>query len=386
MSPTCPRTRLAVLVLALCVARPAAAQPAGDVLDAARQRREVEAQRVERRVREGRDYAYRAVRTDPARALERIRTLLDLLTADESLSPARRDLLTRTLNRDVSYLQALAGPGRPADAGARTPPADPRRVEDPRRTAGPGSAYDAARARIDAMNSHVADAHADRTRSAERFAGVGRDVDTSAQLPKSDYDLPKDWVEKSKRRSTAPKLTEGEKALLQTLKQPMSVEFNNDTFSSIIEFFQKKTGLTILVDKPALEEANVSYDTPVTLRLPKVSTRTVLRRLLADLGLTYVIKDEAIQITTPARAKDMMVTRVYPIGDLIGTADFGLPAVLNNLQASQAINTIINSIKSNIDPQSWQGENGGTIVFDPITLSLVVKAPAEVHYMLGGKP
>ena len=29
-------------------------------------------------------------------------------------------------------------------------------------------------------------------------------------------------------------------------------------------------------------------------------------------------------------------------------------------------------------------QGGGTIAFDPITMSLIVKQTAEVHYMLGG--
>jgi hypothetical protein len=45
---------------------------------------------------------------------------------------------------------------------------------------------------------------------------------------------------------------------------------------------------------------------------------------------------------------------------------------------------IVEMIKGSVDPSSWR-ENGGegTIVFDPRTLSIVVKASAEVHSMLG---
>jgi hypothetical protein len=107
--------------------------------------------------------------------------------------------------------------------------------------------------------------------------------------------------------------------------------------------------------------------------------------MLADLGLTYVIKDEAIQITTPARARDMMVTRVYYIGDLVGTTNVFLPPLLNQLQMSQAIATIIQAVQTEVEPGSWQTNNGnGTIVYDPITMSLIIKNSAEIHYLLGG--
>jgi hypothetical protein len=153
----------------------------------------------------------------------------------------------------------------------------------------------------------------------------------------------------------------------------------------VIEYLQKVTGQTILTDKQSLDEANVTYDTPVTLRLPKVATRTVLKRVLGDLGLTYVIKDESIQVTTPARAKDMMVTRAYYIGDLVAIANVFYGPDMNALEMTKAISTVISTVQDQVDPHSWlPGGGNGTIVYDPISMSLIIKNSAEVHYMLGG--
>jgi hypothetical protein len=52
-----------------------------------------------------------------------------------------------------------------------------------------------------------------------------------------------------------------------------------------------------------------------------------------------------------------------------------------------AIGQIIDSITGSIDPNSWESkgaQGGGTITYDPITMSLIVKQTAEVHYMLSG--
>src|SRR5207244_8352565 len=50
--------------------------------------------------------------------------------------------------------------------------------------------------------------------------------------------------------------------------------------------------------------------------------RNVLRKIFNELGLTYIIKDEMIQVVTASRAKDMMVVRRYYVGDLLaGMAD-----------------------------------------------------------------
>jgi hypothetical protein len=382
-----PRVFLCVGALSACLAGQAAAQENVDPLDRVRALRAVEAQRVEREFNEGRNYAYRIAPSDLDKALDRINELLALLNKDESLSAADRARMVRKLKSDLSFLKAYAADrrARAAETVSRATRIELRREADPRRSTDQRSAFDTARSRIESMGTAVADARSLRGQIADRSLGTLRKVDESAKLPAYDYELPPDWVEKSKRRSPENKLTKREKALLDALKAPITVDFNNDTFSSVIEYLQKVTGQTILVDKQALEEANISYDTPVTLRLPKVSTRTALKRLLADLGLTYVIKEEAIQVTTPARAKEMMVTRVYYIGDLIAVTDPFLPAPLNDLQAAQSIATIIQTVQSQVDPQSWSVNGGnGSIVYDPVRMSLIIKNSAEMHYMLGG--
>ena len=39
--------------------------------------------------------------------------------------------------------------------------------------------------------------------------------------------------------------------------------------------------------------------------------------MLRDLGLTYVIKDDALWVTTPEKADEILVTRAYPVADLV---------------------------------------------------------------------
>jgi hypothetical protein len=380
------RTSLSFLS-ALVLAAPLAAQQASDPLQQARQRREVEAQRLEREIRDGRDAAYRVVRIDSEAAIKRIQALLELLEVDDALPAARRDQLTRTLKRDITLLKGVVTDRRAAasEAAARAGREEVRRTEEARRPGDTRSAFDAARGRVESMGSRAAEARDIRIQVADRFSGVLKQVDLSAKLPADDIEFPPDWVEKSKKRSPEQKLTPKEKELLGALKKPITLEFNGDTFSSVIEYLQKITGQTILLDKPGLDEANVTNETPITLRLPKVATRTALKRMLKDLNLTYVVKEECIYITTPARAKEFMVTRAYYIGDLLGVADIRFGPAITQLQMIQSVGSIINTIQTQIDPDSWQANNGnGTVVFDPITMSLVIKASAEIHYMLGG--
>ncbi|HUE71967.1 MAG TPA: hypothetical protein VMP01_13860, partial [Pirellulaceae bacterium] len=48
-----------------------------------------------------------------------------------------------------------------------------------------------------------------------------------------------------------------------------------------------------------------------------ISLRSALRIMLGELKLTYVIRDEVMQITTPEDAENQLVTKVYPVGDLV---------------------------------------------------------------------
>jgi len=180
-------------------------------------------------------------------------------------------------------------------------------------------------------------------------------------------------------------LTAQEKALLDSLKKPVNVDYNMQTIQSVLGHLSTQMGQDILTDKQSMEEANVTYDTPITLRFNKpVSARTALKRVLADVGLTYVIRKEHIEVTTIARAKEMLTTRTYYVGDLLGVANPLYPAIANQFQAIQAVGMILSQIQG-IDPESWEARGGpGSITFDPIRMVLVVKQSAEMHYMLNG--
>lgn len=375
--------------LGLCVcalagfAVPALAQ-SRDPLPEVRERLKLEAQRVEKEVRDGRMKAYRLFRSDPNEALAIIKGLIGTLRKDSSLSDKRQTQLTKTLERDIDNLRALASVTRATAAAPTAARVDARRTTDPRSRGEAKSVVDTASSRINSIKNRVAETRKLRERSSDRYTGTLVQVDKSAVPAASDYDLPADWAEKSKKRSPAAKLSEREKAILKALKMPVDVDYNNETFQSVIDHLSKQMGQNILIDKRSLEEVGITYDSPITLRFnKKVSARTALKRVLADVGLTYVIRKENMEVTTIARAKEMMTTRTYYIGDLIGVANPFFPAIANQFQMIQAIGTIVSSVKG-IEPESWSGSGGsGTITFDPVRMVLIIKQSAEMHYALG---
>src|SRR5262249_31385193 len=201
-----------------------------------------------------------------------------------------------------------------------------------------------------------------------------------------DVEFPKDWANKVGRDPSQPKLTKQEIALLKALNSTLSVNYNGVSFKEGIEDLQERTGQTILLGQASLEEAMVEYNDPVSFKANKVTVRTVLRKILGDKGLTYVLKDASVQVLSPKKAREEVSTRAYPVADLIA-ADPRQGLVLGRLQARSNAALLIALIQQTADPQSWKANNEnapGTIFFDEITQSPVVTQPGEMPYMPGG--
>jgi len=363
-----------------------------ETLDDARARLALEAQRVEREFTEGRAAAYKLIRAaspDSVGAVSRLHALLALVQADTSLEPKRREQLIVTLKWDLARVKEIGDEQRRATLSEelnRSIRSDVRKVEEDRRGGDRKRAVSEAEGIISGRAKTVVDARDRRRDYGDRVVRVLRSVDESAMPESRDYVLPKDWVEKSMRRSATAKMSVKEKAILKALNTVIDVEFKDNTLSQVFEFLEKATGVSIPVDRRALEEVGATYDSTVNVKL-KATTRTILKRILSDFNLAYVIKDEQIQVTSLARAREMTTTRAYYIGDLASAVDVRMGPAITQLQMMENINRIITQITQQVDPQSWKVNNpeaSGSIVFEPVTMSLLIKQTAEVHMSLGG--
>ncbi len=130
--------------------------------------------------------------------------------------------------------------------------------------------------------------------------GALTQVEKTRTLPKDDIEFPKDWKTRAPRRPVDEvPLTAKEKAILRALDSTVSLKFTNNHLQDVIEYIEDRTGQTVILDKAALNDIGVTYDSPVTVTMKNVTLRTALYRILRDLGLTFVVKDEAIQVVTP---------------------------------------------------------------------------------------
>ncbi len=160
-------------------------------------------------------------------------------------------------------------------------------------------------------------------------------VDTLAQVELAHVPFPDDqpivypdaqvWEELSLRRkkwkdfaSADIKDQKGAAARIRkALDQPTSIEFVEAPLQEVIDYLKDLHGIEIQIDTKALEDASIGPDTPVTRNLKGITLKSALRLMLGSMDLTYFIKNEVLLITTPEKAGNELVTKVYPVADLV---------------------------------------------------------------------
>ena len=115
--------------------------------------------------------------------------------------------------------------------------------------------------------------------------------------------------------------------------------------------------------------------------------------ILQPHGLTFLIRDQSIQVVTMETARASMVTRAYYLGDIVqgvgpfsnfGGAALNFGPLVDMMQTQENVGRIIEMIKGSIDADSWKDRGGnGTITFHFPSMSLIVRQTSEVHSVLG---
>jgi type II secretory pathway component GspD/PulD (secretin)/tetratricopeptide (TPR) repeat protein len=112
--------------------------------------------------------------------------------------------------------------------------------------------------------------------------------------------------------------SEKERVIQRRLEAPIStLDYKDTPLKQILDDLQVTTGVNIVPDEPALNEAGISLDKPVTMKLEGVALKSALNLLLHQVHLTYVIGDEVLKITTEDQARGRMEIRTYQVIDLI---------------------------------------------------------------------
>src|SRR5262249_41673193 len=138
----------------------------------------------------------------------------------------------------------------------------------------------------------------------------------------SGMEFPKDWRQKTKNR-TQVKLTPEEVKLLRALGTSVTLELKNQPLQGVIDDFERRYGIKFDLDKPSLDQLMITLETtPVNVRARGTTLRSVIKQMLGEIGLTYVIVKGELKVMTPEKAANFMSIQSYYVGDLINNFGF----------------------------------------------------------------
>jgi hypothetical protein len=166
----------------------------------------------------------------------------------------------------------------------------------------------------------------------------------------------------------------GAARIKQALAHPLisaGMEFTDTSLEEVVSQLQDDYQMPIQLDLPALDNAGLGPDEPLTISLRGISLRSALRLLLKQIQLTYIIQDEVLIITTPEEAEAQLSVCVYDVGDLIGAK-------------GQALDALIDAIVSCAATETWAENGGGEAEIRPLPPRfLVISQTQPVHEEIG---
>ncbi|MBI2190986.1 MAG: hypothetical protein HYU36_03240 [Planctomycetes bacterium] len=155
---------------------------------------------------------------------------------------------------------------------------------------------------------------------------------TEASKPENQLaQFPANWGDIAQKRPTsvAPpeEVSEWKKGILQQMEKRVSFDFVDTPLQDVMAFLQNLTGVNIVLDP----QATGGGDASVTLRVNDMRLSAAMEWILRLVNLKYVLRDEAIYISTSDRLEEAGVMRIYDVRDLLAQIpDFqgtGLPTI-----------------------------------------------------------
>jgi hypothetical protein len=217
-------------------------------------------------------------------------------------------------------------------------------------------------------------------------------------------------------RTIPLKQTDAKRALMTRLPE---TRLDDVRLDDAIDFLRDASGANIHVNWRALETVNITRETPVTVRMSPMPLRNLLKYVLTEADgqnlATFYPDDGVIEVTTRELADRRMITKVYPVEDLLLTIpDFTDPpnfqiqqqrasgggggggggqSLLGSGQVTQDENSqvaksargqeLVQLVMDTVQPDVWR-ENGGTASIRFFRGRLIVTAPPSVHEQIGG--
>jgi hypothetical protein len=179
----------------------------------------------------------------------------------------------------------------------------------------------------------------------------------------------------------APRLTEFEQRIEAALAVEVDWNYRDVPLRKLFAEVSQQVDLPIRLSAIGLEEAGVAPDEPITLDVGKLSLRGGLQLLGIKYDLGYAPSATGLQITSVETAKERLVTRVYPVADLLPEAwesDLPPQVAMGSGCVPSVYYTLLDLIENTITPDDWV-DMGGPASISGYGGNLVISHTLEAH-------
>lgn len=147
----------------------------------------------------------------------------------------------------------------------------------------------------------------------------GTPIDPNREI---DFGDAQQWSELSRRRrmltEAESRYSPAEKQINDRMSTPVDISYKNRPIAEVMQDLAAITNIPIVMDGRAMADASVQSDSPVTLELTKpISLKSALNLILSDFGMTYIIENDVLKITTHEIKRTRVYPRTYRVTDLV---------------------------------------------------------------------
>jgi len=112
--------------------------------------------------------------------------------------------------------------------------------------------------------------------------------------------------------------SEKESEIQRRLDTPVSLKFRDAPLSAVMENLGRIAQVNVHLDPRGLAEEGVTTDTPITIDLAnEISLKSALNLILQPLRLSYVVKNEVLEITSEQLRDGEVYPMTYNVADLV---------------------------------------------------------------------
>lgn len=165
-----------------------------------------------------------------------------------------------------------------------------------------------------------------------------------------------------------PRPSDSERRILRAFEERVSLRFRDASLYELADYLREATGENVYLDTRELSDLGIDLaERTITVDLRSLPLKTGLGLILDGLELTAVVHGEMLWITSAAKAEELLVTRVYPVSDLV---TYG---------GGQDFDPLMDLIENTLEVDSWDPVGLGTMQEFEATGVLVISQTHAVH-------